>query len=114
MAPLVDPGTDLEDEWPSRRVYASLSEFGRGREGGACPLGGGSLAGDGDVHCIFCGVGFSMTLATYPVPPLPMMSFVDWVPLDVASPAGLAVGNPTRSEALLHQVSSLLITFTMT
>ena len=51
-------------------------------------------------------VGFSMTTATYPVPPVPMMSFVDSVPLELAPPAGLAVGSSARSEALLRQVSS--------
>ena len=47
-----------------------------------------------------------MTPATYTVPPLPMMSFVDSVPLEVAPPAGLAVGSLARSEALFRQVSS--------
>ena len=51
-------------------------------------------------------VGYSMTPATYPVPPVPMLSFLDSVPLEVAPPASLAVGSPARSEALLHQVSS--------
>ena len=50
-------------------------------------------------------VGFSMTLATYPVPPVPMMSFVDSVPLEVAPSAGLAVG-PAWCEALLRQFLS--------
>ena len=46
-------------------------------------------------------VWFSMTPATYPVPPVPMMPFMIQV-----APPGLAVGSPARSEALLCQVSS--------
>ena len=38
--------------------------------------------------------------------PVPMLSFVDSVPLEVASPASPAVGSPAGSEALLRQVSS--------
>ena len=51
-------------------------------------------------------VGFPLTPATYPVPPIPLMSFGDSVPLEVAPPAGLAVGSPARSETLLCRVSS--------
>ena len=47
-----------------------------------------------------------MTAAMYPVPPVPMLSFVDSVPLEVAFPASPAVRSPARSEALLCQVSS--------
>ena len=51
-------------------------------------------------------VVFSMTPATYPVPPVPMVSFGDSVPLEVAPPADLAVGSTARSEIPLRQVSS--------
>ena len=50
-------------------------------------------------------VGSSMTPAEYPVPLIPELSVVDSVPLDVASPAGPAVGSPARNESLLCQVS---------
>ena len=80
MAPLVDPGTDLEEEWPT-------------------PVGSPLSAVD---ECM----PLSMTPETYPVPLVPMVSFGDSVPLEVAPPAGPAVGSPARSEALLHQVSS--------
>ena len=49
-------------------------------------------------------VGYSLTPATYPVPPVPMMSFRNSIPLEVAPPAGLAVGNPARSEIPLRRV----------
>ena len=56
------PGTDLEDECPtpvgSPLVAVDecmpLSDVGRGRGSGACSLGGGGLAGDGDAHCRPC------------------------------------------------------------
>ena len=48
----------------------------------------GQRAAVGPVRILW--VGFSMTPATYPVPPVPMMSFVDSVPLEVAPPAGLS------------------------
>ena len=44
-------------------------------------------------------VGFSM-------PPAPMMSFGNSIPLEVAPPAGLALGSPARSEIPLRRVSS--------
>ena len=57
VAPLVDPGTDLEDERhqlvPRWRPWTSACLFirvGRGRGSGTCSLGGGGLAGDGDAH----------------------------------------------------------------
>ena len=51
-------------------------------------------------------VEFPLTPATYAMPPVPLMSFGDSIPLEVAPPAGLAVGSPARSETLLCQVSS--------
>ena len=50
-------------------------------------------------------VGFSLTPATYPVPPVPMMSVGDSLPLEVAPPAGLAVGSPAWSKIPLRLVS---------
>ena len=52
-------------------------------------------------------VGFSMSPATYPVPPVPMMSIGNSIPLEVAPPADLAVGSPARSEIPLRRVASL-------
>ena len=51
-------------------------------------------------------VGFSMSPATYPVPPVPMMSIGKSIPLEVAPPAGLAVGSPHWSEIPLRWVAS--------
>ena len=42
-------------------------------------------------------VGVSISPATYPVPPVPMMSFGNSIPLEVAPPASLAVKNPAQS-----------------
>ena len=73
--------------------------------GGACSLGLGVLPAM-VMPIVDSAVGFSMTPATYPVPPVSILSFVDPVPLGVTSPASPAVGSPARSEALLRQVSS--------
>ena len=51
-------------------------------------------------------VVFSMSPATYPVPPVPMMSIGNSIPLEVAPPADLAVGSPGRSEIPLRRVAS--------
>ena len=51
-------------------------------------------------------VGFSMSPATYPVPPIPMMSIGNSIPLEVAPPADLAVGSPAHIEILLRRVGS--------
>ena len=48
-------------------------------------------------------VGFSLSPATYPVPPVPLMSVGDSLPPEVAAPVGLAV--PARSEIPLRLVS---------
>ena len=114
MAPLVDPATDLEDERPTPvgSPLAAVDEY--------MPLSPTSDV-DVEVACALLevgvlpalvtpivdpAVGFPMTPVTYPVPPVPMMSFGDSVPLEVAPPAGLAVGSPARSEIPLCQVSS--------
>ena len=47
-----------------------------------------------------------LTPAPYAMPPVPLMSFGDSIPLEVAPPAGLAVGSPARCETLLCQTSS--------
>ena len=114
VAPLVDPGTDLEDERPTP-VGSPPSAVDE-----SMPLSATSGVDLEVVHALLDvgvlpalvtpivdpAVGFSMTPATYPVPPVPMLSFVDSVPLGVTSPVSPAVGSPARSEALLHQVSS--------
>ena len=41
-------------------------------------------------------MGLSITPAMYPVPPVPMLSFVDSVPLGVTSPASPALGSEER------------------
>ena len=113
VAPLVDPGTDLEDERltpvgsPSPVVDKSV------------PLSASSGV-DLELACVFLEVGVltaivtpivdpelgsSMTPAEYPVPPIPELSAVDSVPLEVASPARPAGGSPARNESLLCQVS---------
>ena len=114
MAPLADPGTDLEDERPTPVGSPSsavdecmpLSQTsGIDVEVAHALLEVGVLPGM-VTPIVDPGVGFSMTPATYPVPPVPMMSSGDSVPLEVVPPAGLEVGSPARSEALLRQVSS--------
>ena len=45
-------------------------------------------------------VGSSMTPAEYPVPPIPELSLVASVPLEVASPASPAGGSPVGNESL--------------
>ena len=115
VAPLVDPGTDLEDERPtpvgspSSAVDECMPLF---------PTSGVDL----EVAHALLEVGvlpamvtpivdpvveFPLSPAMYPMPPVPLMSFGDSIPLEVAPPAGLAVGSPARSETLLCQVSSL-------
>ena len=49
-------------------------------------------------------VGFSMSPATYPVPPVPMIG--NSILLEVAPPADLAVGSPARNEIPLRRVAS--------
>ena len=107
MAPLVDPGTDLEDERPTPvdECMPLYPNSGVDVEVARALLEVGVLPAI-VMPIVDPVVGFSMTPATYSVPPLPMMSLMDSVPLEVAPPAGLAVGSPARSEALLSQVSS--------
>ena len=50
-------------------------------------------------------VGTSTTPALYPVPPIPVLSVVDSVPVVVASPIRSVGGSPVRDESLLCQVS---------
>ena len=50
-------------------------------------------------------VGFSLSPATYSVPPVPVMSVGDSFPPEVAAPVGLAVGSPARSAIPLRLVS---------
>ena len=114
VAPLVDPVTDLEDERPT--PVGSLSSA----VDECMPLSPTSGVDLEVVHALLeVGVlpamvtpivdpvvEFPLTPATYPVPPVPLMSFGDSVLLEVAPPAGLAVGSPARRETLLCQVSS--------
>ena len=114
MAPLVDPGTDLEDERPTP-VGSPLSAVdecmplsptsGVDMEVARALLEVGVLPAM-VTPIVDPAVGFSMSPATYPVPPVPMMSFGNSIPLEVAPPAGLAVGSPARSETPLCRVSS--------
>ena len=113
VAPLVDPGTDLEDELltpvgsPSTDISKSVPtstssgvdlELARAlMEIGVLPVMVTPIV-DPEV-------GSSMTPAEYPVPPIPELSVVDSVPLEVASPARPTGGSPARNESLLCQVS---------
>ena len=97
VAPLVDPGTDIQDERPTP-VSLDLELVRALLEVGVLPSMVTPIA-DPEV-------GSSMTPATYRVPPIPKLSLVDSVPLEVASPASPAGGSPARNESLLCQVSS--------
>ena len=114
VAPLVDPGTDLEDERPTP-VGSPLAAVDE-----CMPLSPTSGM-DVDVTrallqvgvlpamvtpIVDPAVGFSMSPATYPVPPVPMMSIGNLIPLEVAPPVDLAVGSPARSEIPLRRVAS--------
>ena len=104
VAPLVDPGTDLEEEWPTP-VGSALSAVDE-----CMPL---SLTSGVDVEVAHAllevgvlpamdpAVGFSMTPETYPVPLVPMVSFGDSVPLEVTPPAGPAVGSPAPGRCVI-------------
>ena len=114
ICPEVGVGTDLEDERPtpvgspSSAVDKSMplsTTSGVDLEVAHALLDVGVLPAM-VTPIVDPAVGFSMTPATYPVSPVPMLSYVDSVPLGVASPASPAVGSPARSEALLRQVSS--------
>ena len=113
VAPLVDPGTDLEDERltpigsPSSAVdeYVPLSMTpGVDLEVARALLDVGVLPSM-VMPIVDPAVGCSMTPAMYPVSPVPMLSLVDLVLLKITLPAGPA-GGPARSEALLGRVSS--------
>ena len=114
VAPLVDPGKDLEDERPTP-VGSPLAAVDE-----CMPLSPTSGV-DVDVTrallevgvlpamvtpIVDPAVGFSMSPATYPMPPVPMMSIGNSIPLEVAPPADLAVGSPARSEITLRRVAS--------
>ena len=110
MTPLVDPGTDLEDERPTP-VGSPVAAKDEGM-----PLSP-TLAADVEVerallevgvlpamvtHIVDPAVGFSLSPATYSVPPVPVMSVGDSIPPEVAAPDGLAVGSPARREIPLR------------
>ena len=113
VSPLVDPGTDLEDERPtpvgsrspgidksvplSETSGVDLELVRALLEVGVLPVMVTPIV-DPEV-------GSSMTPVEYPVLPIPELSLVDLVPLEVASPASLAGGSPARNESLLCQVS---------
>ena len=114
VAPLVDPGTDLEDKRPTP-VGSPLAA-----EDECMPLSPTSGV-DVDVTrallevgvlpamvtpIVDLAVGFSMSPATYPVPPVPMMSIGNLISLEVAPPADLALGSLARSEIPLRRVAS--------
>ena len=100
VAPLVDPGTDLEDERPtpvgspSSAVDESVplsTTLGVDPEVAHALLDVGVLPAM-VTPIVDPAVGFSMTPAMYPVTPVPMLSLVDSVPLEVASTASPAGG----------------------
>ena len=113
VAPLVDPGTDLEDERPTPvgSPASAVDEsvpLSKTLEVASALLDVGVLPAM-VTPIVDPAVGCSMTPAMYPMPPVPMLSFVDSFPLEVASPArpaGGGGGSPARSEALSRQVSS--------
>ena len=82
-------------------MHASFSDVGHGRGSGACPLGGGGLASDGYAHCRpYCGVFYVPGDISF------APGSINSIPLEMAPPAGLAVGSPARSEIPLRRVSS--------
>ena len=102
VTPLVDPGTDLEHERPTPvgSPLAAVDECmplsptsGVEVEVARALLEVGVLP-PMVTPIVDPAVGFSLTPATYPVPPVPMMLVGDSLPLEVAPPAGLAVGSP--------------------
>ena len=114
----MDPGTDLEDERPTP-VGSPLAAVDKCMP--LSPTSGVDVDVDVDVKRALLEVGvlpamvtpivdpavwFSMSPATYPVRPVPMMSIGNSIPLEVAPPADLAVGSPARSEIPLHRVAS--------
>ena len=113
VAPLVDPGTNLEDQLPTpvslpspdvdKSVPLSTSS-GVDLELARALLEVGVLPAMA-TPIVDPEVGSSMTPAGYPVPPIPELSVVVSVPLGVASLAGPAGGSPARNESLLGQVS---------
>ena len=113
VAPLVDPGTDVEDEQPTP-VGSPSPVVDR-----AVPLSASSGL-DLELTRVLLEVGVmpvmvtpivnpegasSMTPVEYPVPPIPELSVVVSDPLEVASPARPAGGSPARNESLLSQIS---------
>ena len=112
MTPLVDPGTDLEDERPTL-VGSPVAAKDKGMplsptlgvdvEVAWALLEVGGLAGDGDAHCgPCCGV--------FPVPgdiscSVDVIRGLASTGPEVAAPVGLAVGSPARSEIPLRLVS---------
>ena len=108
VTPLVDPGTDVEDERPT--PVGSPSPV----VDGAVPLSTPSGV-DMELAQVFLEVGVlpamvtpvvepegesAMTQAQYPVPPILELSVVE-----AASPVRPAVGSPARDESLLAQIS---------
>ena len=96
----MDPGTDLEDERltpfgsPSSAVDESVplsTTLGLDLELARAFLEVGVLPAM-VTPIVDPEVGSSMTPATYPVPPIPMLLLMDSVPLEVASPASPAGG----------------------
>ena len=109
VAPIVDPGTDLEDELPTP-VGSPSTDVSK-------PVPGSTSSGV-DLELVRAlleigvlpamvmpivdpEVGSSMTPAEYPVPPIPELSVADSVPLGVAPPARPAA----RNKSLLCQIS---------
>ena len=114
VAPLVHPGTDVEDEQPTPVSSPSPVVVG------TVPMPA-SAGVDMELEHVFLEVGVlpamvtpvvelegesAMTPAGYPVPPIPELSVMVMDILVAASPAGLAVGSPARDESLLAHEES--------
>ena len=113
LTPLVDPGTHLEDERPTPvgSPVAAIDEgmplsptMGADVEVARALLEMGVLPAM-VTPIVDPAVGLPLSPATYSVPPVPLMSVGDSLPLEVAAPVGLAVGSPARNEMPLHLVS---------
>ena len=113
VTPLVDPGTDVEEERPT--PVGSPSPV----VDGVLPLSAPSGV-DMELAHVFQEVGdlpamvtpvvdpdgvSAMTPARYTVPPIPEISVVVSDPMDAASPARPAVGSPAGDKSLLVQMS---------
>ena len=108
VALLEDSGTDLEDELPT--PDGSPSNDAAKPVVGPTPRGidlelARALLEVGVLPSIDPVVESSVTPALYPVPPIPVLSVADPVPVVVASPLGQVGGSPVRDQSLSYLVS---------